>query len=110
MLLSGEAGGGKTALLDVGAAYAVGAGTRVLRATGAEFEANVSFAGLNQLLHPLFADMDRLSPAHATALRVSLGLADGRAFGEDAAHRAGGAASVAALLRSVGKVVAGSCE
>ncbi len=48
-----------------------------MRATGTEFEANVSFAGLNQLLHPLFDDIDRLRPAHADALRVSLGLGDG---------------------------------
>ena len=44
---------GKTALLDAAAAHAETAGSRVLRAAGAEFEGAVSFAGLNQLLRPL---------------------------------------------------------
>jgi hypothetical protein len=53
LLLSGEAGVGKTVLLDVVAAHAEASGRRVLRAAGAEFEGAVSFAGLNQLLGPL---------------------------------------------------------
>ena len=52
-LLSGEAGVGKTVLLDTAAAHAEIAGSRVFRAAGAEFEGEVSFAGLNQLLGPL---------------------------------------------------------
>jgi DNA replication protein DnaC len=55
LLLSGEAGVGKTVLLDAAAAHAETAGSRVLRAAGAEFEGAVSFAGLNQLLRPLLA-------------------------------------------------------
>ena len=77
MLLSGDAGVGKTALLEATARYADDSGARLLRATGAEFEADVSFAGLNQLLYPLFDEIDQLRPAHAKALRVSLGLVDG---------------------------------
>jgi type II secretory pathway predicted ATPase ExeA len=52
LLLSGEAGVGKTVLLDAAAAHAEDAGRRVLRAAGAEFEGTVSFAGLHQLLRP----------------------------------------------------------
>jgi MoxR-like ATPase len=52
LLLSGEAGVGKTVLLDAAAAHARAAGTQALRAAGAEFERTVSFAGLNQLLSP----------------------------------------------------------
>ena len=52
LLLSGEAGVGKTVLLDAAAAHAQAAGTQALRAAGAEFERTVSFAGLNQLLSP----------------------------------------------------------
>ena len=48
LLLSGEAGAGKTALLDAAAGMASAAGTRVLRASGAEFEAGLRFSGLNQ--------------------------------------------------------------
>jgi DNA-binding CsgD family transcriptional regulator len=77
LLLSGDAGVGKTALLDVTEVRAETAGTRVLRAAGAEFEADVSFAGLNQLLHPLLAGLQLLSPTYAQALSVSLGLIEG---------------------------------
>lgn len=77
LLVSGDAGVGKTALLAVAAHYAEIAGAVPLWATGAEFEADLSFAGLNQLLHPLFESIDGLRPAHAEALSVSLGLADG---------------------------------
>jgi MoxR-like ATPase len=38
LLLSGEAGVGKTVLLDAAAAHAGAAGTQVLRAAGTEFE------------------------------------------------------------------------
>jgi hypothetical protein len=42
LLLSDEAGVGKTVLLDVAAAHAETAGSRVVRAAGAEFESAVS--------------------------------------------------------------------
>ena len=77
LLLFGEAGVGKSVLLEVAAGHAATLGALVLRASGVEFEAGVSFAGLNQLLYPLFDDMGGLPPAHAAALRVSLGLYDG---------------------------------
>ena len=77
LLLSGAPGVGKTVLLDVVAAHAADAGVRVLRAAGAEFEADLSFAGLNQVLHPLFEDIEGLSPPQREALEVALGLGDG---------------------------------
>jgi DNA replication protein DnaC len=52
-VLSGAPGVGKTVLLEAVAAHSADAGLRVLRAAGAEFEADLSFAGLNQVLHPL---------------------------------------------------------
>src|SRR6516225_10112109 len=48
LLIFGEPGAGKTALLDAAAEMALAAGTRVLRAAGAEFEAEMSFAGVHQ--------------------------------------------------------------
>ena len=45
LLVSGDAGVGKTALLDVAALHAEAAGTRVVRAVGAEFEAELAFRG-----------------------------------------------------------------
>ena len=73
LLLCGDAGVGKTALLEAAAAAAVGAGMRVVRASGVEFEADIAFAGLHQLLFPLAGDMDGLAPEHRAALRVALG-------------------------------------
>ena len=77
LLLSGEPGMGKTALLDAAERAATAAGQRIVRAAGVEFEASVSFAGLNQLLIPLHESFPRLSDAHRDALSVALGLSDG---------------------------------
>jgi DNA-binding CsgD family transcriptional regulator len=74
LLVAGEAGIGKSVLLDAAAELAAVAGLRVLRAAGVEFEAGISFAGLNQLLLPML----RLAP-HPPALRVALGLEAGPA-------------------------------
>lgn len=79
LLLSGEPGVGKTALLDALGDWASGTGTMVLRVAGAEFEGDVSFAALNQALFPLFGDFDELDAAHRDALGVALGLGAGPA-------------------------------
>src|SRR5213080_3101925 len=50
------------------------AAMRVLAARGVEFEADVPFAGLHELLHPTLVLLDRLPQRHAAALRSSLGL------------------------------------
>ncbi|MHB8613778.1 MAG: AAA family ATPase [Candidatus Dormibacteraceae bacterium] len=72
LLIRGDPGIGKTALLE----HAVGqaAAMRVLTARGVEFEADVPFAGLHELLNPTLGLLDRLPPIHAAALRSSLGL------------------------------------
>jgi hypothetical protein len=77
LLLSGDAGVGKTVLLDAAAAHAEAAGSRVLRAAGAKFEGAVSFAGLNQVLHPLLGGVRGLSVAYCRALSVALGVRAG---------------------------------
>lgn len=80
LVVSGDAGVGKTALIEAAASYAVTAGLRVLRATGAQFEADVSFSALHQLLFPLLGThLDRLDDVPRTALRSALGLHDGAA-------------------------------
>ena len=76
LLLSGEPGVGKTVLLDAAAEEASAAGTRLLRAAGAEFEADVAFAGLNQLLLPLQEDVGRLDAPHRRALSAVLGIGE----------------------------------
>jgi len=72
LVIRGEPGIGKTALLD----YAIerSESMRVLSARGVEFEADVPFAGLSELLQPALDRLDRLPDFHATALRSSLGL------------------------------------
>ena len=79
LLLTGEAGVGKSVLLDEAARAAAASGARVLFAAGVEFEAEISFSGLNQLLMPVLDDLPALGPAHRDALAVSLGFGSGPA-------------------------------
>ncbi|WP_439656095.1 ATP-binding protein [Lentzea sp. HUAS TT2] len=67
LLVTGGAGVGKTAVLDELAAREGGA--RVLRAAGAQFESEVGYSTLNQLLFPLGDEMAPLGEAHRTALK-----------------------------------------
>ena len=62
LLLVGDAGVGKTALLDVAARRAISLGVTVVRAAGAEFEAEISFSALHQLLLPLLDGIEELRP------------------------------------------------
>ncbi|MFE5843814.1 AAA family ATPase [Streptomyces niveus] len=75
----GEAGVGKTTLLDAVADAEAEAGVRVLRADGVEFEADIPFAGLHQILTPVLDDAERLPAAYRDALLVALGFATGPA-------------------------------
>ncbi|KAB2350913.1 helix-turn-helix transcriptional regulator [Actinomadura rudentiformis] len=72
LVLRGEAGVGKSALLDHAAA---GAGMRMVRATGAEPEASLAFAALHQLLSPVSDLLDALPEPQRDAVRGALGLA-----------------------------------
>jgi DNA-binding CsgD family transcriptional regulator len=75
LVVSGEPGVGKTALIEAAVSYAVSSGLRLLRVTGAQFEANVSFSGLHQLLFPLLGShLDQLDELQRSALRSALGL------------------------------------
>ena len=76
LVLRGEAGIGKTALLEHAAAEATG--FQVLRATGIEYEAELPYAALHQLLRPLEDRIDSLAEPQARALRGALGLAHER--------------------------------
>jgi DNA-binding CsgD family transcriptional regulator len=77
LVVRGAPGLGKTALLDDAACRADG--LRLLRATGAEAESGLPFAGLNQLLHPVLELADALPAPQAAALRRALGIAGGPA-------------------------------
>jgi DNA-binding CsgD family transcriptional regulator len=77
LLLSGDPGVGKTSLLDLAAALAADSGIRLLRATGSQFEADISYAALHQLLLPCLSEVPRLSSLLAGGLNVALGLGEG---------------------------------
>lgn len=75
LVIRGEAGLGKTALLD--SALSTASDFRVVKAIGIESETNVGFAGLHQLLIPFLPRLDRLPPPQRNALGVAFGLAMG---------------------------------
>ncbi|MCO5998266.1 helix-turn-helix transcriptional regulator [Actinoallomurus rhizosphaericola] len=71
LLLRGEAGIGKSTLLDHAAGAA--SGSRVLRATGIEAERDLAYAGLLQLLWPVQERLADLPDPQADALRTVFG-------------------------------------
>ena len=77
LVLTGEAGIGKTALLRHATTQAEG--MQVLRAAGTEPERNVAFGGLLQLLRPLLPFLEAIPEPRAAALRVALALRSGTA-------------------------------
>ncbi|HMI25160.1 MAG TPA: AAA family ATPase, partial [Streptosporangiaceae bacterium] len=79
LLLTGEPGVGKTALLAAAAEMAATAGFEVIRAGGVEYETDVSFAGLHQLVGPLSGELHRLPRSSRVAMEVALGLGSGPA-------------------------------
>jgi DNA-binding CsgD family transcriptional regulator len=99
LLLLGEPGVGKTALLDTAAEMASVAGQLVLRAAGAEFEADMAFSGLSETLMGLYGQFGQLSAVHRHALCTALGFEDG-----PAADRLLLSGAVLALLRQSSRV------
>jgi class 3 adenylate cyclase/DNA-binding CsgD family transcriptional regulator len=77
LVLLGEPGIGKTALLEYARAQAEG--MRVLQARGIASEAHVPFAGLLELLRPALGRLDRLPEPQASALGAALALRPGAA-------------------------------
>ena len=75
LVIRGEAGIGKTALLRYTARRA--SGFRVAQVTGVEAEMELPFAGIHQLCAPLLDQLDALAQPQQDALNVALGLASG---------------------------------
>jgi DNA-binding CsgD family transcriptional regulator len=75
LVLRGEAGIGKTALLDYLNAQA--AGFRVVRAAGVESEVELAFAGLHQLCTPMLDNIAGLPGPQHEALSTVFGLSRG---------------------------------
>jgi DNA-binding CsgD family transcriptional regulator len=76
LIVRGEPGVGKTALLRVADELASGEGALVLRAAGVQFEADVAYSTLNQALLPLHGGLPQLSDASRDALTAALGFSD----------------------------------
>ena len=70
--LEGDAGVGKTALLEATVVEAATAGTRVLRAWPTAAEAGGSFAALDDLLRPAIGGLPRLAEPQRRALAAAL--------------------------------------
>jgi DNA-binding CsgD family transcriptional regulator len=77
LVVCGEAGVGKTALLE--SAIRSASGFRVLRAVGVESEMELAFAALQQLCAPMIDRLDRLPRPQQDALGVAFGLRSGDA-------------------------------
>jgi len=79
LVLHGEAGVGKTALLGYLAGQASDAGALVLRTTGVPSESDLAFAGLHRLCEPMLGYCERLPAPQRRALHMALGVAEGPA-------------------------------
>jgi hypothetical protein len=100
LLVTGEPGIGKSALLEAAAGRARAAGFLVLSCIGASTETHLPFAGLHQLLSPLRAEISELTAADRDVLRAALGeIASGEGGGALTAVRVAGA--VLGLLAEV---------
>src|SRR6476660_2086025 len=77
LVVRGEAGIGKSALLEAAGARAREQDVKVAAATGTPSEARLAFAGLQQLLAPFLEARDRLPRPQRRALETAVGLAEG---------------------------------
>jgi DNA-binding CsgD family transcriptional regulator len=77
LVVTGEPGVGKTALLE--SAIASASGFRVVRAVGVESEMELAFAALQQLCAPMLDRLERLPAPQQDALGVAFGLRAGDA-------------------------------
>ena len=75
LVVRGEAGIGKSALLEYAVESASGLG--VARAAGVESEMELAFAALHQLCAPMLDRLDRLPGPQRVALAITFGLQDG---------------------------------
>ena len=76
LVVCGEPGIGKSALLTEAAARAGARGMRVLRASGVQSEAHLPFSGLHQLLRPILDGADDLPAPQRAALLAAFGMSE----------------------------------
>ncbi len=107
LVLRGEPGIGKTALLDYAASRASDQ-MPVLRAAGIESEAELPFAGLHQLTRPAFGQLDALPEPQRLALESAFGLTaarPGTASGNGAGDRFLAGLGALSLLAEIAPVL-----
>lgn len=75
LVVHGEAGVGKTALLDYVSRRA--SGCRVMRVAGSQSESELAFAGLHQLCAPMLGHLEALPAPQRDALRTVFGISHG---------------------------------
>ncbi|WP_344737313.1 LuxR family transcriptional regulator [Microbacterium awajiense] len=78
-LLLGDAGIGKTAMLDAVTEAAHGRGALVLSCRGMRMRSSVGFAGLHELLLPVLDLLPALPQRQRAAIEIAFGIADGTA-------------------------------
>jgi DNA-binding NarL/FixJ family response regulator len=74
LVLRGEAGIGKSSLLEYAREHATG--FTVLRGTGIESESDLAYAALHQVLRPVFDRIEQLPEPQAAALRAAFALSN----------------------------------
>jgi len=77
LLVAGEPGVGKSALLEYAAESASALGFQVVRASGVEPEMELAFAGLQQLCAPLLDGMAQLPGPQRAAIETAFGVSAG---------------------------------
>jgi hypothetical protein len=77
LVVRGEAGIGKSALLHHAVSVAELGGIRVVRGLGVESDSELAYAGLHQLLFPYLDRLEALPGPQAAALRGAFGLTEG---------------------------------
>jgi len=77
LVMRGEPGAGKTALLDYLGGRA--SGCQLTHVQGVQSEMELAFAGLYQLLAPMLGRLDRLPGPQRDALRTAFGICAGPA-------------------------------
>ena len=77
VVVQGEAGIGKSALVAATVRSARAAGFRELRCTGVQSETTAGFAGLHEMLHPVLGLIDTLPDRQRAALATAFGLREG---------------------------------
>ena len=77
LLVAGEPGVGKSALLEYAVESASASGFQVVRASGAESEMELAFAGLQQLCAPLLDGLAQLPGPQRAAIETAFGVSAG---------------------------------